>query len=494
MCKSKVQKVIASGVLSLSIVLIGVTPVLGQDTISNNMVGVEKIINEHVCEVADNFIGTIFYNQVKQVWKEQEDHNTDCLKPRDIYTESTYKDVNNNHWYKDGACNCYKMGLMKGKGDCAFDPSGNVLVAEAISIASRVHALYNSGTKSVIPLSSEGDKWWQSSLDYATKNKIVKSSDFKTNDMQRPATREELAYILGNSLPDKELEVINKDIKFNDVKTSSKYTDEVMQLAKAGVIGGYTDGTFKPTQSISRAETAVIVNRLVTTKERVKQDQNKTTGTTVYVREDEITDKNGNQTIYTTPSNGLTPITVRYGRHTYNSNNQTEYNKVMEVVDGVINGTSVLGKDAYQTIENFKNNTGKSNKSRSYLLKHTGIDKLTSNKEEQDKLFTLWALKANAQSYSSKTLGITPDGSKGNSAYSKMFQAKGDCTADAMINLAVCDALGYNAKVVAGENHEWVKVQIDGKWYELDSAIYKDGAFSYKAKTVTVTDTFNNAK
>ena len=49
--------------------------------------------------------------------------------------------------------------------------------------------------------------------------------------------------------------------KFPDVKSSGWYYDYVAKAYDAGIIQGYSDGTFKPDQKISREQAAVIINR-----------------------------------------------------------------------------------------------------------------------------------------------------------------------------------------------------------------------------------------
>jgi hypothetical protein len=46
----------------------------------------------------------------------------------------------------------------------------------------------------------------------------------------------------------------NVPIVFKDVPSSNKYSDSIMYLAEKGVVSGYTDGTFKPTKNVTRAE------------------------------------------------------------------------------------------------------------------------------------------------------------------------------------------------------------------------------------------------
>lgn len=50
---------------------------------------------------------------------------------------------------------------------------------------------------------------------------------------------------------------------FSDIKEGEWYTEAVESLAKLGIVAGYNDGTYKPKNDINRAETAVILNRVL---------------------------------------------------------------------------------------------------------------------------------------------------------------------------------------------------------------------------------------
>ena len=59
------------------------------------------------------------------------------------------------------------------------------------------------------------------------------------------------------------LGVLNANKKFGDITTSTWCYKYVTELADASVIDGYSDGNFKPNQVISRAEIAVMTNRVL---------------------------------------------------------------------------------------------------------------------------------------------------------------------------------------------------------------------------------------
>lgn len=68
------------------------------------------------------------------------------------------------------------------------------------------------------------------------------------------------------------LEILRRgadEMKFTDVNESDWFHDEVEKAANDGLLQGYEDGTFKPNNSITRAEAAVISNRIL---EKVRKE------------------------------------------------------------------------------------------------------------------------------------------------------------------------------------------------------------------------------
>lgn len=64
-------------------------------------------------------------------------------------------------------------------------------------------------------------------------------------------TRAETASMLNEVMDIKDN---NKTLSFSDIASSAWYTSIVKKMASAGVINGYTDGTFRPENQITRAE------------------------------------------------------------------------------------------------------------------------------------------------------------------------------------------------------------------------------------------------
>ncbi|MBQ7399037.1 MAG: S-layer homology domain-containing protein [Clostridia bacterium] len=57
--------------------------------------------------------------------------------------ENNFTDVKENNWFYENVKTAYELGFMNGKSEGKFDPDGNVTVAEALTMVSRLHAIYN---------------------------------------------------------------------------------------------------------------------------------------------------------------------------------------------------------------------------------------------------------------------------------------------------------------------------------------------------------------
>ena len=93
---------------------------------------------------------------------------------------------------------------------------------------------------------------------------------------QKNITRAEVATIFFRLLKDETREAnMTKSNGYNDMKDGAWYTCAVSTLSKMGIIKGYEDGSFKPDQKITRAETMTLVNRVLKRLPETKDDLHK---------------------------------------------------------------------------------------------------------------------------------------------------------------------------------------------------------------------------
>ena len=186
------------------------------------------------------------------------------------YTRGMFTDVNENEWYgynrDKNVANAYEYGLMSGYPGGTFQPMGNLTIAEAITMAARVHKIYHTGTEDF----GTSAVWYQVYVDYAVANGIIRSSDFA--DYEKMATRAQMAYIFSRALPEGELGAINTVTSLPDVNSGTAYSGAIFTLYRAGVLTGNDDaGTFLPQNAITRAEAAAIITRVILPSMRIRK-------------------------------------------------------------------------------------------------------------------------------------------------------------------------------------------------------------------------------
>ena len=185
-----------------------------------------------------------------------------------VYYQDQFTDVPANQWYTPSVASAFEFGLMKGNGDSTFNPYGDVTVAEAVTMAARIHSIYTTGTESFV---QTGDKWYQVYLDYALENGII-SKAYYNSDVTHKATRAQFAEIFADALPSEALSAMNSvaDNAIPDVSISESFAASVYKLYRAGILtGSDANGTFNPTTYITRAEAAAIVSRMAESGNRV---------------------------------------------------------------------------------------------------------------------------------------------------------------------------------------------------------------------------------
>ena len=174
-----------------------------------------------------------------------------------------FADVSHNAWYYDSIRSTYEYGIMDGKSDTIFSPSGKLTIAEAIKLASVLHQCYYTGTTEFNTASAAGLPWYKPYVDYAARNGIITGSYRNYNAY---ATRGDFAVIIAGAMQGEAVTPINSvpDGAIPDVAESYSYGEAVYTLYRAGVLTGADEsGTFYPNRTLSRAEAAAAIMRII---------------------------------------------------------------------------------------------------------------------------------------------------------------------------------------------------------------------------------------
>lgn len=173
-----------------------------------------------------------------------------------------FSDVPAGQWYSNDVKQAYELGLMDGMNGGKFDPNGNLTMAEAVTMAARVCAIYYGET--FVP---GGSPWYQNAVDYAVENGIIYDGEY--TNFRAKATRADFANLLYWAIPADEFPRINRIAWISDINPSMSYFHAIYLLYGAGVLTGSETGAFQPNELVRRSEAAAIINRVAWPENRV---------------------------------------------------------------------------------------------------------------------------------------------------------------------------------------------------------------------------------
>ena len=175
---------------------------------------------------------------------------------------ATFRDVAQGAWYAGDVADIQQYGLINGHPDGTFRPKEKLSLAQAITLATRTHVQLYGGSEL-----KNGSPWYQSYVDYADRNGICSEGEFGT-DYNGECSRLTMAVLFQRVFPEDTEKAMNIVRSLPDV-IDSGYGSSVFYLYREGVLTGNDDqGTFKPDKSISRAEAAAILNRVMNPEKR----------------------------------------------------------------------------------------------------------------------------------------------------------------------------------------------------------------------------------
>ena len=171
---------------------------------------------------------------------------------------TTLSDIK-GHWAEAAIKDFVSKGYVGGYADGTFKPNNNITRAEFVVIVNNYFGLTKSSGK---VFNDTKTHWAKTSIDIAVTNGVcngVTSTEFKPNDA---ITREQAATMISNykKLSDSNHEEI---YKFKDKAQISSYAkDSVEGVVERGYMSGYSDGTFRPKNKITRAEAVSTLSRV----------------------------------------------------------------------------------------------------------------------------------------------------------------------------------------------------------------------------------------
>ena len=177
--------------------------------------------------------------------------------------DNTFTDVS-GHWSFENVKSAYETGVMLGTTPTTFTPDGKVTVAQLLTMAARLHSIYNTGKAEFV----QGSVWYQVYVDYCLRNSIITTSTFDKYD--REATRAEVARVMAKTFPSSEFVLKNDINEIPDVPRTNPDFDAILKLYRSGIVTGKVGLDFKPDDFIKRSEMSAILTRIIDSTLRKK--------------------------------------------------------------------------------------------------------------------------------------------------------------------------------------------------------------------------------
>lgn len=191
--------------------------------------------------------------------------------------EGQFADVKDGDWFAPSVVSAYEYGVLNGRGENSFAPSGNVTIAELLTIAARLRAIYTAGSDAVILTAKENEAWYAPYVSY------LKSQNLLDNSFEGfyllPASRAQMAGIFAFAVPEEWYTEPNASLVTSayasrdyiaDVTDKTPYRSEILLMYRRGLLSGMdAKGSFYPDRSVSRAEIAALLTRVVKPETRL---------------------------------------------------------------------------------------------------------------------------------------------------------------------------------------------------------------------------------
>jgi hypothetical protein len=126
------------------------------------------------------------------------------------------------------------------------------------------YGMVNEGGTTVSPTTYTDvttSNWYYQSVKYAVGRGLMNSTSKSTFSPNQASTRADLVYMLYQNEDAPAVSTSTRSVSFDDVSSSSWYSNAINWAAQNGVVSGKTSSTFDPNGSITREQLATILYR-----------------------------------------------------------------------------------------------------------------------------------------------------------------------------------------------------------------------------------------
>ncbi len=189
-----------------------------------------------------------------------------AASPGNTPGNNSFTDVNTGHWAYSHIMALCNMGILNGYADGTFKCDASITREEFAKVVVAAFGLSDNGGAYSGYSDIAADHWASTFIKIATVNGVINGVGEGKFGAGERISRQDAAVMIGRAAKAKGIALDSQTaVSFADGASIASYASEaVNQLAAAKIINGFADGTFKPSHSITRAETAKIVYSVIT--------------------------------------------------------------------------------------------------------------------------------------------------------------------------------------------------------------------------------------
>ena len=170
--------------------------------------------------------------------------------------EDKFADVADDFWAAKDIYTIKDAGIIGGKSATEFDPEGDVTRAEFAKMVVGLFG-YKATSDAVNFEDCKAEDWFTPYVAAGVEAGVIKGVSDTEFAPNATITREDACTILGRAL---NKVAQSNELKFTDADKVAEYAAPyVALLSELGYVNGYEDGSFAPTNNITRAEAAKII-------------------------------------------------------------------------------------------------------------------------------------------------------------------------------------------------------------------------------------------
>ncbi len=180
-----------------------------------------------------------------------------------VFSGELFTDIPQNAWYRQDASEAGELGIVNGVRPFIF--SADTLLTRAMTVAILARADGAQAEAEEVPFTDvPAQAWYANAAAWAKAEGIIEGVGKGRFAPENAVTREEFVTMLMRCAAAKGKTVSPSALPYSDSASVSSFAVDPMRCAQAaGLLGGYSDGTFRPQGTLTRAEGVTLLMRLV---------------------------------------------------------------------------------------------------------------------------------------------------------------------------------------------------------------------------------------